>query len=328
VIQLAVIFFFDKPWTSTDYKEMPKSLEESLLFPDFTAEKAASFKITRGDMEITLKKKDQDQWVVAGEREDKADIEWVARLLDAVGQAKKNDPVSSSPDKWHHYEVDDEKGFFLKVWDEEGNILVDVVIGRNMGPMRGTYTRLAGSDEVVLVMVNIRRVVNKGKDLKHWYRAWRRKIIHWDMKKKNILSFEIDGPRGRIFFEHHMEEGPEGEESWTMTHPLQGEVSLERMNKIVGTACSLKAQSFADSDLKPEDVGLVPPHLKLTLRKKGGETIVIRVNKEGKSGKDKALRYVMADHEPGLIFRVPSNLFYDYGVKPESFFKKEEAGDQ
>jgi len=319
-IQILIILIFDKPWTSGYRRPQPQSEEEALLYPLFSAEGAAVFTVTQGEQKITLKRVSPDEWVIdEPNKQYKADIQWVEVLLDSLARAKKSDVVSEKASNWSHYEVGEEKGFHLQVWDQDGQKIIDSVIGKNMGPMRGTYVREAESSDVMLVMENIRRGINKGNN---WLRAWRDKAIHIELREKMVRGLEFEGPHGRIVLEHRFSE-IEAEDRWFIVEPIQGEASAERVNKTVGVLCTLKALGFAPPGTQLADVGLEPPQFTMVLHKSDGESLEFKVSKEGEKGREKVSRYLTASHEPGEIFKVASSFFYTFGVRPEKFL----AGD-
>jgi len=321
-VQILVIIVLDKPWTSGYARREPATEAESFLFPGYSKEKARKVTVTQGGMEITLAWKSADEWVVEDAKSYRADMNWVDRLLESLAIAKRSDVVSDNPDKWTNYEVDEESGFRLQVWNDEGTSVVDAVIGKVMGPLKGTYVRMTGSNEVVLVMEYLRRHVNKGRSQANWLRAWREKAIH-HYKQKNATSLKIEGKHGLLTFERRSG-GENDADTWFMTQPFQGEVSAMLMSQMLGVLCGLTAQGFMPPDTKPEDVGLDAPTMVLTLGKEDGEPVVFRVSREGEEGKEKHLRWLTASCEPGEIFKVPASFFFYFGNKPESYLKKDD----
>ena len=323
ILQLTIIFVFDKPWTSGYSRAQTGTEEEKALFPGVSSETVASFTITRGGKQkIAFEKQGEEDWVIKEQEKDyRADIEWIVRLLDSISRARKSDIVSTGRDNWATYEVDEENGFHVLARDSEGKTIADLIIGKTMGPMKGTFLRVDNSEDVMLVMENIRRAVNKGKN---WLRAWRDRTVHFDLKEKNFLSLRVVGPHGPIVIEHRAAAGSEKLDHWVMTEPEEGAISADTMGKLLNPVCTLKAKGFMPPGTKLADVGLAPPPVEVSLIKKGGETIVFKISKGGVIEGKKSIRCIAASCEPGEIFKVSSVMFHIYSSTAKQLIERNE----
>jgi hypothetical protein len=324
VVQLAIILFFDRPWTSGYTREATGPVK---LFPEFAVDKAAAYRISSAEQEVTIERKKPREWfIIAESGEYRADLGWTNRLLDALERTQKLDVVSDNPESWKNYEVDAETGIHLEVWGDDGAVLVDAYVGKNLGPMKGTFVRLEGSNEVHLVMENLRKSVDPGGN---WIHMLRDRKIHMYNRPRAIAFLHIDGPHGRITIERRATENEDGEKEvqWLMTHPVEGVASRKAVGQMLAVLGRVKAQEFMPAGTRPEDVGLEPPLLTLTLGKLDGETVVFKVSDAGAGGMDKLLRYLMASNKPGEIFRVPALNFRHFTFAPEDYLEGSEKFD-
>lgn len=324
-VQLIFIFFLDKPWTSGYAERQNLAESDTVLFRGFTVDNAHKIEINQGVKEITLQKESADRWFVLGrERNYLADVRWVDILLESLLRAKISDIVSTDPETHREYEVDEKQGIHLKVFDIAGSLVANVTIGKNMGPLRGTFVRKSNSDDVMLIMENLRRGVNKGDN---WAHAWRDKTIHVERKSRKLVdSLEVVNRHGRLVFERRAVEGSDGEEAfeWWMTYPVEGRASMKHLNHMIPQICGLKAMAFCPDGARPEQVGLVDPALIITLGKVTGDPVVFKISEPGEEGAEKSIRYLQSTVTGDEIFKVSSSMFTSYFLfKPEVYLEKE-----
>jgi hypothetical protein len=320
-VQLAIILFFDRPWSSGYTRE---SAGPEMLFQGFAVDDAAAYRISSAEQEITLERKKPKEWFIITESgEYRADLGWTKRLLEAIERTQKLDVVSDNPESWKNYEVEGEKGTRIEVWGEDGSVLVDAYVGKNLGPMKGTFVRLGGSNEVYLVMENLRKGIEPGDN---WIHKLRDRKIHMYNRPRAIAFLHIDGPHGRITIERRATETEDGEKDvqWLLTHPIEGVASRMAVGQMLAVLGKVKAQEFVPAGTKPEEVGLEPPMVTLTLGKLDGETVVFKVSETGKGGMNKLLRYLTASNKPGEIFRVPALNYRYFTLAPEDYLEGSE----
>ena len=323
-VQLIFIFFLDQPWTSGYAERQDLTESETVLFRGYTVDKVHKIEVSQGVKEVTLQKETADRWFLLGEaRNYLADVRWVDILLESLLRAKISDIVSTDPETHRNYEVDDRQGIHLKVFDITGGVLANVIVGKNMGPQRGTFVRKIGSDDVMLIMENLRRGVNKGDN---WLHSWRDKTIHIEKRSRKVVdSLEVVNKHGRFVFEKRPVEGADGEEAfeWWLAYPVEGKVSMPHLNHMIPQICGMKAMAFCPDDARPEQVGLVDPSLIITLGKVTGDTVVFKLTDPGKEGAEKSIRYLQATVTGEEIFKVSSSMFTYFLFKADSYLAKE-----
>ncbi len=323
-LQVIFILFLDKPWTTGYAARQTMDESEMILFPGYSVDKAHTIRISQGSKEITLQKESPNRWYIPQkEKNCLADIRWVDILLESLGRAKISDVVSSDPETYREYEVDEKQGIHVQILDITGALLANLVVGKNMGPLRGTFVRKVGSDDVMLIMENVRRGVNKGDN---WMHAWRDRTIHIERRSGKVVdSLELINKQGRMLFERRNMGGAEGEEEyeWWMTFPVEGKASMQHLNHMVPPLCGLKAMAFCPHGARPEQVGLDNPGLIVTLGKVTGEKIVFEITDPGKQGAEKSIRYLKSTITGDEIFKVSSASFTYFLYKTEAYLEKE-----
>jgi len=324
VVQLIFIVFLDQPWSSGYAERQDMAESDTVLFPGYSADKAHKIEISQGIQEITIQKESPDRWLILGEAKNYlVDVRWVDILLESLVRAKISDLVSADPETHREYEVDGKQGIHLKVSDMSGGIMANVIVGKNMGPMRGTFVRKSGSDDVMLIMENLRRGVNKGNN---WMHAWRDKTIHVERRSRKLVeSLEVVNKHGRFVFERRPVDGADGEEAfeWWLVYPVEGKASMPHLNHMIPQVCGLKAMAFCPDNARPEQVGLDDPSLIITLGKVTGEKVVFKLSEPGTEGAEKSIRYLQSTLTGDEIFKVSASAFTYFLYKADGYLAKE-----
>jgi hypothetical protein len=321
VAQLLIILLLDKPWSSGYTRLAAGSEEETQLFPEFDQKRATAFQVKRGEQQIEFKRVAEDEWVILADgKEYGADERWIDILFHSLEEAKRSNIETENPENWQHYHVDAEQGFLLQVWDDQQKAIVDVVVGKNLGPLKGTYVRESGQDGVMHIMENIRRCVNRGPD---WVRAWRDKVVFRGRRTDRLTFMQIDGPHGRIFLKAELGMLRE-DDKWIMMEPGQGEVT-DQMKALTGALNAVHAQAFYGSEVSLADLGLDPPQLTITLGRLDQDPVVFKMSDLGE-GRNRGFRALWISTKPEEAFKVPGASFNVFAAKPETFFRKKRGG--
>lgn len=276
VIQLGLIVFLDRPW-STEYT--PAS-ESPLFFPGFAAEQAGGITITQGDKRLVLIK-DSAWFVEAGGERFAANFFYVDTLLNGVQRIDRRNLHSRNPDKVKVFGLDGEAAIRLDVRDRGGESLVSLLVGKNLGPSQGTYVKEPGVEEVYLVMEDLRYACVRGDD---WVASWRDDSIV-PLDPESIEGLRVESPNG----------------AWALE---------EIPEEMVEALTSLKADGFAPMGTDPAHLGMNESDLKIVIRHgKGESTLVLSPDREG-------YRYLMLDGNAATLYRVRSYIFQPFLVKP------------
>jgi len=128
-----------------------KRLAEAPLLPGFKGDTVARISIAGPQGPIELEKRDKSWSVLIGGEPYPASSERLTSFFDHLVSIKKNRVVSANPQTWKSFEVDQEAKQRLKLLDPAGKALVDLIVGKTQEGERGSYVRMEGANEVILI---------------------------------------------------------------------------------------------------------------------------------------------------------------------------------
>ncbi len=328
-VQLVAILVLDNPWSSGYYRDESPNRSESAVFPDFEADTAYSFMIDKGEQSVVLERAADagNEWyVVSGGERFKAETSSVKTLLNSITRLEKMDVVSRNPEKASVYELDEGSAITLGVFDQAGEELVRLLVGKNLGALRGTYVKLPDEDDVYLQQENFRRCCDKGDD---WFSSWRDKTV-LSSDSCDVKLIEIRSGEQTVMMEHRTPETVEdngagdgakpAEGAWWLTSPIKGKVMKWKGERMAEVFSSLKAQGFAEAGRNLENVGLADPEAVIvaTLLPESGEK-TIRLSL---SGENEGARYMIVDDDSSTIYTVANFQFQLFLQKPEELLEE------
>ena len=129
-----------------------------LVFPK-NSDKIAEIKIQKGNEEITLAKA-SSEWQIVGNDSLVIRKNRIDNLFDKVLTVKRETLISKNPEKWETYSVDDSTGTHMYVYDENGNEITHVILGRSKSDWSHNYIRINDSPEVYLTNTSIIYMLN------------------------------------------------------------------------------------------------------------------------------------------------------------------------
>jgi hypothetical protein len=266
VIQVGLILFLDRPVYTPEAKSPS-------FFPDFNAEQARRIEITQGNKRLVLIK-DSGWLVEAGEHRYQANFFYIDTLLNSVQRLDRQNLLSRNPDKVKVFGLDGEAAIRLEVQGSGGAPMARLLVGKNLGPSRGTYVKAPDEDEVYLVMEDLRYACVRGDD---WVTSWREEAV-LKLEADSMQALRIEGPGGARTLDPIPEEMKEA-------------------------LVLLKGDGLAPRGTDPAQLGMEDSDLKLVIRHSAGEsTLELSPDKDG-------WRYLMVDGDASTLYRVPSHVF-------------------
>ena len=164
IVVLAAIYFV--------IKGIEPKLErgEGSGFEGFTTEDVTKIEITSptGENDVTLVR--DDEWELSFPMEYSADEKAIERLLKALTDMKFETIVSENPEKQGIFEVNEDTGRCIKIYEGEEPVL-HFFIGKTDQTKMNTYIREADSDKVFAVQGNLSYVFSRPVE------QWRNKAI-------------------------------------------------------------------------------------------------------------------------------------------------------
>jgi hypothetical protein len=128
-----------------------KRLAEAPLLPGFKSETVAQISIGGPQGSIQLEKREKSWSVLIAGQAYPASGERVSSFFEHLASIKKSRVVSANPQTWKSFEVDQEAKKRLKLLDTAGKTLVSLIVGKTQEGERGSYVRMDGANEVILV---------------------------------------------------------------------------------------------------------------------------------------------------------------------------------
>jgi len=184
-----------------------------------------------------------------------ADRVMVGGALGVFGQFPRGVVVSNNPEMQGVYNVADKIGLNVRLYDSEGNKMVDVLIGKRSPDMTSDYIRLEGSDEVML----------SDRIIDDMFPAavakWRDKAI-WRIDPKKVQALEVWQPKDT----YHMvkEDG-----KWTLVEPENTSLDGDKIKDLIGHLSAMHAVGFAS--MNDPKINFKNPSMKFKLQTMEGD---------------------------------------------------------
>lgn len=203
----------------------------------------------------------------------KADVEKISDVLEKLSQLKTLSLVSSNPEKRSVYGVG-ELAKRVKLFDNSGAILADLLIGKSGTEVFSTYVRINGKDDVFLVESHI------GATIPADIMSWRDKTI-WDIAPDEIAKISVKRPKENddSFI---IVKDPE-DSFWYLGDVGGMELDGKKVGGFVDKIKDLDASRFA-LVIDQKDTGLSSPTVELTVTTSSGDSKTLLIGSEDKQG--------------------------------------------
>ncbi len=174
VVVLVIVFLGVKKGT------VPKAEVRWLAQVD--SSKIDEITITRNGETYTIAR-GANGWNLTSPLEYPATSSFTKSLLGKLTELQIESEVTSKPDRWKEFEVDEEKGAVVKI--KQGDKIDEVVIGKVASGYRQSYARKQGNDTVYLIRGSYASSLNRKID------NWREKKIG-DVSEDDIIKVTTD----------------------------------------------------------------------------------------------------------------------------------------
>ncbi len=121
---------------------------------DIQADDVGRLLIREGEQQMELIRLDT-LWVAAGYEERDIQSWRLESFFGTVLGVERESMVSDNPERWATYGVDDSAGLHLQLYDMNGTLQADVVVGLSATNWQSSYIREAGRDAVYLTTGSI-----------------------------------------------------------------------------------------------------------------------------------------------------------------------------
>jgi hypothetical protein len=263
-----------------------------------THERVAEILISSGEGERKIVK-EGDSWVLPGAaREYPASSSRVDAFLDFVAGLARTRIVTSNPDAWEEFEVNNDAPKRIQLLDESGQPLTEIIIGKTAVGGGNNYVRLGGSNEVLLANRSFDYYLNVQE--RFW--AYLR-IFPEDLEGPDIMRITTDS---RLRFEDQSSEparytlvlGSGQPAVWELADPAGVELDSSKVDLLATNLADLEGSEFAHG-LSAEESGLVDPSARILLSTEDGRDFRLSVG--GDAGDD---QYYVALENESYIYKV------------------------
>ena len=139
----------------------------------------------RGNLKLA---KNGDSWILPGaQREYPASATRIDALLDFLADLTRTRIVTSNPDVWEEFEVDNDAPRRIQLFDSAGGQLTEIIIGKSAVGSEDNYVRLGGSNEILLTARSFDYYLNVEE--RFW--AYLR-IFPEDLEGQSIMRITVD----------------------------------------------------------------------------------------------------------------------------------------
>ncbi len=257
-------------------------IEAPSLFPGFDST-AVAFVELMTPSDTTRLAKAGELWRVTTEDDYPADARAVGALLARVRDLKREEVASRNAEKQALFQVDGSmlECRFLGTGETP---MAHLFVGKSGPGHSGSYVRVDGSNDVILVSGYIRGIFDKGE------RGWRDRTI-FNIAQDEVLRFRID--RADTLIQVRTED----KIRWYLSGPDSAEAKMNVVDNILRTFSQLVADDF-DPEISPGDAGLDDPWGTFTAHLEDGTDRVLLVGEE-----DSGSRWVKRP-DRDMIFKV------------------------
>lgn len=163
---------------------------ETPLLPDFNRDQrdlAAAVELSGEEGSLKLVKKGESWVLPGGAREYPASRSRINAFFQFLAEMKRTRVVTDNPETWPDFGVGDEARRRIRLLDEAGNILTDIIIGKAATGGGDDYVRLGESNEVVLSNRSFNYYFNV--DDKFWSYL---RIFPEDLEGQSLMRISVD----------------------------------------------------------------------------------------------------------------------------------------
>ncbi len=128
-----------------------KRRSEQPLLPGFKKEAVAKIEVSSDKGPIQVERADKSWRVLIGGSPFPASEERVGWFLDSMAGLRRSRLVSTKPESWASFGVTDQSKSRIRLSDAAGKGLVDLIVGNGEPGERGSFARLEGSNDVLLL---------------------------------------------------------------------------------------------------------------------------------------------------------------------------------
>jgi hypothetical protein len=204
-----------------------------------------------GETSVTLTRQN-DTWYTDAAKKHRADKSAVNAIFAALEKEISGEVVSSDPDSYPDYQVNETSGTRVKLYEAgKQEPVQDLLIGKDGGAAFTTYVRDAHGKDVINARAQLSYTFKRPE-------GWRDKQI-LEFPQDAVTKVAAEGTSST--FEVAKNEAG----TWKVVKPALGDAQPTKVNPIVSMASTLRANEFVETSQPLSELGLSPPRQKLTI---------------------------------------------------------------
>lgn len=230
------------------------------LFPGLEPSSVHRLSLTGGGRTTELAR-DGEGWVVANEGRAAADAAFVATALESLQKLEPGAVVAENPARHEAYDVAGDLALEVVATGADGGEIGRFVCGRATPDGRGFYLRYpADSELVMLARPSLRDAFVRGGNAPG---AWRDKTLFQDDPRR-VRALELVTGSGVTRLERQVPAGsvPSNQDEWRIVAPIDAPAQALPAHSMAGAMSELRADGWAGSDARGDDLGLEPPRVR------------------------------------------------------------------
>ena len=240
---------------------------ESPLIAGFNRQlrdRVAEIRISTGQGNLRLQKRG-DSWILPGAKQEyPASASRIEALLDFLADLARTRVVTSNPDAWEEFEVQNEAPRRIQLFDSSGGELTDLIVGKSVVGGEDDYVRLGGSNEILLS----NRSFDYYLDAEERFWAYLR-IFPEDLEGQGImrisvestLQFEDQGPEELRYTLVLSSEQPA---VWKLVDRSEVDLDNSKVDLLAGNLADLEGTEFAHG-VSAAETGLADPAARILI---------------------------------------------------------------
>jgi hypothetical protein len=219
---------------------------EAPLVPRFDAQGVAKIRLTTGQGNVTLEKKGEQWFVPIDSEQYPASDTRIQALLDFVRTIRRSRLITSNPEAWSDFGVDQAASSKIELLDATDNVTLEIIVGKEDQAQGGSYVRLGSSNEIVLVNRLFDYYLNTAGQFWSYLRMFPKDLEGTNLNRISVQSAAGFPTAASPALTYTLLLGEERQRNWKVLGSSSGqELDNDKVDRLAGTLASLEGTGFA-----------------------------------------------------------------------------------
>ena len=224
-----------------------KRRSEQPLLPGFKKEAVAKIEVASDKGTIQVERADKSWRLLIGGSPFPASEERVGWFLDSMAGLRRSRLVSANPESWTSFGVTDQAKTRIRLSDAAGKSLVDLIVGNSEPGERGSFARLGGGNDVLLLSRSLSNYLDGS--LSYWSHL---KFFPAELAGGGIMRISVraslslsDGAQRKLAYT--LIRGTEAGRKWQVVEPAAQRSAVlddKAVDKLAGALADFEGNEF------------------------------------------------------------------------------------